>query len=133
MHDASQKFVEKMGLLFEADGMPRIAGRVLGLLMLVAGISVLARAIRARHRRAIAASAAGLAAIIAAAFGGAAFVSNGQAGASMAMAVLTGVALLCYLANLLMVSPAVSPAAGNSPGPEHSPAAGAGPAAATKE
>jgi len=70
---------------------------VLGLLMLVAGVSVLTRAVFARHRRAIAASAAGLAAIIAAAVSGAAFVSNGQAGASMAMAILTGVALLCYV------------------------------------
>ena len=78
---------------------------VLGLLMLVAGVSVLARAILARHRLAIASSAAGLAAIAAAAFSGAAFVSNGQDGASMAMAILTGVALLCYLANLLAVSP----------------------------
>jgi hypothetical protein len=77
----------------------------LGLLMLVAGISVLTRAIRARHRRGIASSAVGLAAIIAAAFSGASFVSNGQAGASMAMAVLTGVALLSYIANLLMVGP----------------------------
>src|SRR5215469_13695713 len=84
------------------------AHTALGLLMLVAGISVLVRAIRARHRRAIATSAAGLAAIVAAAFSGAAFVSNGQAGASMAMAVLTGVALLCYLANLLMVGPEYS-------------------------
>ena len=81
------------------------AHTALGLLMLVAGISVLVRAIRARHRRAIATSTAGLAAIIAAAFSGAAFVSNGQAGASMAMAVLTGVALLCYLATLLTVNP----------------------------
>ncbi len=74
----------------------------LGLLMLVAGVSVLARAILARHRRAIAASASGLAAIAAAAVSGATFVSSQQAGASMAMAVLTGVALLCYLATLLM-------------------------------
>ena len=76
--------------------------------MPVAGISVLARAIRARHRKAIATSAGGLAAIIAAAFSGAAFVSSGQAGASMAMAVLTGVALLYYLANLLLVGPEYS-------------------------
>jgi len=82
------------------------AHAAVGLLMLVAGISVLARAIRARHRKAIATSAGGLAAIIAAAFSGAAFVSNGQDGASMAMAVLTGLALLCYLANLLIVGPA---------------------------
>jgi hypothetical protein len=87
------------------------AHTVLGLLMLAAGISVLTRAIIVRHRRAIAASAAGLAAITAAAVSGAAFVSNERAGASMAMAVLTGVALLCYLANLLLASPvaAVTP------------------------
>jgi hypothetical protein len=78
---------------------------VLGLLMLVAGVSVVTRAILARHRRAIAASATGLASIAAAAVSGAAFVSNQQANASMAMAVLTGVALLCYLANLLVVGP----------------------------
>ena len=66
-------------------------------------------AIVARHRPAIASSAAGLAAIAAAAFSGATFVSNGQDGASMAMAILTGVALLCYLANLLVVGPPATP------------------------
>ena len=81
------------------------AHTALGLLMLVAGISVLIRALLARHRKAIASSALGLAAIIAAAFSGASFVSRGQAGASMAMAVLTGVALLCYIANLLLAGP----------------------------
>ena len=80
----------------------------LGVLMLVAGVSVLVRAIVARHRPAIASSAAGLAAIAAAAFSGATF-SNGQDGASMAMAILTGVALLCYLANLLVVGPPTTP------------------------
>jgi hypothetical protein len=81
-----------------------------GLLMLVAGVSVLTRAVLTRHALAIAASAAGLAGIVAAAVTGDAFVSNGQAGASMAMAILTGVALLCYLANLLMSgAPATTP------------------------
>lgn len=84
----------------------------LGLLMLVAAVSVLTRAILARHRRAITASAAGLAAMAAAAVSGATFVSNGQAGASMAMAVLTGVALLCYLANLLLAGPPAAIIAG---------------------
>ena len=63
----------------------------------MAGVSVLVRAIVARHRLAIAFLAVGLAAI-AAAFSGATLVSNGQDGASMA--ILTGVALVCYLANL---------------------------------
>jgi hypothetical protein len=83
-----------------------------GLLLLVAGVSVLTRAIIARFRWAIAASAVGLAAIVAAAASGASFVNGGRAAASMAMAVLTGVALLCYVSNLLMVR---SRAAGAGP------------------
>lgn len=75
----------------------------LGLLMLVAGTTVLVRAIRARHRLAIAASALGFTSIIGAAVSGATFVTNDQDGASLTMALLTGVALLCYLANLLIV------------------------------
>ena len=67
--------------------------------MLAAGVSVLTRAVLARDRRAIAASAAGLAAIATAAISGAAFISSQQAGASMAMAVLTGVALLAHRAD----------------------------------
>lgn len=73
---------------------------VLGLLLLVAAVNVLSRAIRARQRPAIMASATGLAAIAGAALSGATFVDQGRPGASMAMAVLTAVALLCYLLNL---------------------------------
>ena len=75
----------------------------LGTLVIVAAVNVLARALRARHKLAIAASATGLAAIGGAAVSGASFVSDSRAGASMAMAVLTGVALLCYLGNLFAV------------------------------
>lgn len=77
----------------------------LGLLLPVAGVSVLTRAIIARHRPSIAASAVGLLAILGAAASGASFVSGGRAAASMSMAVLTGVALLCYLGNLLAAGP----------------------------
>ena len=77
----------------------------LGLLLLVAAVSVLTRAIRARHRFAIAASVTGLLAIAGAAVSGASFVSDSKAGASMAMAVLTGIALVCYLGNLFAVRP----------------------------
>ena len=80
----------------------------LGLLLLVAAVSVLSRAVLARNRPTIVTSAAGLAAIAGAAFSGAAFADHAQAGASMAMAVLTGVALLCYLLNLFTL--------GTSPG-----------------
>ncbi len=81
------------------------AHAALGTLLLVAAINVLARAIRTRHKLAIASSAAGLAAIVGAAVSGASFVSDSRPGASMAMAVLTGIALLCYLGNLFVVPP----------------------------
>lgn len=84
----------------------------LGLLMLVAGVTVLVRAIRARHRLAIGASAFGFAAIIGAAVSGATFVSNDHDSASLAMGLLTGVALLCYLANLLTVVPSAKASEG---------------------
>jgi hypothetical protein len=80
-----------------------------GLLLVIAGINVLARAIRTRRPPVIATSATGLAAILAAGASGATFASNGQAGASLAMALLTGVAMLCYLANLLIPAEVPSP------------------------
>jgi len=67
---------------------------------------VLTLAIRAGHRFAIAASVTGMLAIAGAAVSGASFVSDSKAGASMAMAVLTGIALVCYLGNLFAVRPA---------------------------
>jgi len=72
----------------------------LGLLLLIAAVNVLSRAIRSRQRPAIMTSATGLAAIAGAALSGAAFIDHEQTGASMAMAALTAVALLCYLLNL---------------------------------
>jgi len=77
----------------------------LGLLLPVAAVNVSTRAIRARHRYAIAASVTGLLAIAGAAVSGASFVSDSKTGASMAMAVLTGIALVCYLGNLFVVRP----------------------------
>jgi O-antigen/teichoic acid export membrane protein len=79
----------------------------LGLLLLVAAVSVLSRAVLARHRWAMAASVAGLLSIAGAAVSGASFADHEHPGASMAMAVLTAVALLCYLLNLfaLGISP----------------------------
>jgi hypothetical protein len=90
------------------------AHAALGTLLLVAAVNVLARALRARHKLAIAASVTGLAAIAGAAVSGASFVSDSRAGASMAMAFLTGVALLCYMGNLFAVPP--GPAAASQGG-----------------
>ena len=63
-------------------------------------LAVLVLIVLARHRAAIAASALGLLALAFADVAGAGYTSSGETGASMAMAVLTGVALLCYAANL---------------------------------
>lgn len=84
----------------------------LGLLLLVAAVNVLSRAVRARQRPAIATSALGLAAIVGAALSGAAFADHGRPGASMAMAALTAVAQLCYLLNLFTLG--ASPNAGQA-------------------
>jgi hypothetical protein len=79
-----------------------------GLLFIIAGITVLVRAIRARFVPTIVTSAVGLLALLGAGSAGASFVNNGTNGASMTMAVLTGVALLCYLVNLFVPLPARS-------------------------
>jgi hypothetical protein len=73
---------------------------VLGLLLALAAIGVLVLAVRTRRAAAIIFSVAGLLAIALAAMAGASFASSGRPADSMAMSVLTGVALLCYAANL---------------------------------
>jgi hypothetical protein len=76
---------------------------VFGLLLVVTAISLLVRAIAARHRPVIVTSAVGLLAIIAAAGSGASFVSDSAIGASLGMALATGVAMLCYLVSLFIL------------------------------
>ena len=75
----------------------------LGLLLVVTGISALARAILARHPALIVTSAVGLAAITGAGFSGAAFVGNGKDAASLAMALFTALAMLSYLASVFIL------------------------------
>jgi hypothetical protein len=81
---------------------------VIGLLLIVAALAALARAVRARHRLAAIAAAIALLCLAGASASGASFVGNGKAGASMAMAVLAGAALLCYLV-ILFVVPRIQP------------------------
>ena len=76
---------------------------VTGLLLGLGALAVLIQAVLARHRAAIAASALGLLALAFADVAGVGATSSGDAGASMAMAVLTAVALLCYAANLYLL------------------------------
>ena len=76
---------------------------VFGLLLIVTAVSLLVRAIIARHRLVMVISAVSLLAIIAAAGFGASFVSNSKNGASLGMALATGVAMLCYLVSLMVL------------------------------
>jgi phosphoglycerol transferase MdoB-like AlkP superfamily enzyme len=76
----------------------------LGLLIVLAAIALLVRSILTRHTASIVLSALGLVAIAAAAFNGARFVADGgPANASLAMALSTAVAMLCYALALLLL------------------------------
>ena len=77
------------------------AHAIVALLLLGAAVGALARAIRAG--KAIAFTAAGLAAVLAAGIAGASFAGNGASGASLAMALATAVAMFCYLAAIFSI------------------------------
>ena len=80
---------------------------VLGLALVGAAFVLLVRAVRLENRVIAVLAAAGLTAIGGAFASGEIFVRSGQNGASLAMALLTGVALLCYIAALTWVSTAL--------------------------
>jgi hypothetical protein len=69
---------------------------VVGLLLILAALGFLVQAVLARRPALIAAAALGLLAMIGAAASGSAFTGSGKNGASMAMALLAAVGLLCY-------------------------------------
>jgi len=86
-----------------SNGALLVVHTVFGLLLVLAAVSMVVRAVIARHRPSIAASVIGLLAILAAAGSGASFVNDGTNGASLGMALATGVALLCYVIGLFLV------------------------------
>jgi hypothetical protein len=81
---------------------------VVSILLLVAAVMLLVRAIGARHRLTIWMSALGLAGIIAAGFAGLGFTHNGAAGASLGMSLAFAVSLACYVVIIVAVSPSSS-------------------------
>jgi hypothetical protein len=87
-----------------------------GLLILLAAIGAVARAIIARHALGIVLSVIGLLAVIGAALNGARFVADGgPSNASLAMALLTAVAMLCYAILVFMLGMTrPAPAGGSS-------------------
>jgi len=82
---------------------------VLGLLLILAALGFLVQAILTRRPTLIAAAGLGLLAMIGAAAAGSAFTGSGKDGASMAMALLAAVGLLCYGTSLFLLP---RPAAG---------------------
>jgi hypothetical protein len=77
----------------------------LGLLLVLGSISILVRAIMARSWVVIVTSSIALIALAGAAMSGASFVNASSNGASLSMALLTAVALLCLLVNLFVLKP----------------------------
>lgn len=86
---------------------------VLGLLLILAALGLLVQAILARRPALITAAMLGLLAMLGAAASGSSFTGSGRDGASMAMAVLTAVGMLCYGVSLYLLP---RPAAGSHDG-----------------
>jgi hypothetical protein len=76
---------------------------IIGILLIIAAIMLVVRAIQARHTPSIATTVAGLLVILGAFGAGSAFTRDGSNGASLAMALLAAVAMLCYAANLVIL------------------------------
>jgi len=76
---------------------------ILGILLVIAAIMLVVRAVQARHAPSIATTVAGLLVILGAFGAGSSFTKDGSNGASLAMAVLAAVAMLCYAANLIIL------------------------------
>lgn len=83
------------------QGAPALAiHAALGLLLVLNAIGLVVQGVKSGRRNALAAAIVGLLALAGAAFNGASFVSNGRPYASLAMALLTALALLCYVVAL---------------------------------
>ena len=76
---------------------------ILGILIIIAAIMLVVRAVQARHTPSIATTVVGLLVILGAFGGGSAFTQDGNNGASLGMAALAAVAMLCYAANLVIL------------------------------
>jgi hypothetical protein len=90
---------------------------LLGLALVTTAIVLLVRAVGTGDRPIAVLAAAGLTAIGGAFASGEIFVRSGEQGASLAMALLTGVALLCYIGALALVGSARRRAVGALPPP----------------
>jgi len=76
---------------------------IVGILLIIAAIMLVVRAVQARHAPSIATTAAGLLVILGAFGAGESFTRDGSNGASLGMALLTALAMLCYATNLVIL------------------------------
>jgi hypothetical protein len=76
---------------------------VLGIFLICAAVVLLVRAIGVGNRVMTSLAATGLGAILGAFAAGEAFVRNGQSSTSLWMAILTGIALVCYISALGLI------------------------------
>jgi hypothetical protein len=83
---------------------------ILGLLLFVAAVFHLVRAIGTRRALVIWLSAVGLVSIIGAGFAGLGFAGSGAASASLGMSLAFALALGCYVALLVVLAPGPGPA-----------------------
>ena len=76
---------------------------ILGILLFIAALGQLIRAIAVRHPLSIWMSAIGLLSILGAGFAGLGFAGSGASGASLGMSLAFAVALACYVVNLVVL------------------------------
>jgi hypothetical protein len=79
------------------------AHATVGLLLGLGALGAIVQAVRSRRWVVTITSAVGLFAVAFAALAGSAFTTTGDAADSMAMSVMTGLALLCYTVNLYVL------------------------------
>jgi heme A synthase len=78
---------------------------ILGILLFIAAVVLLVRAIQARHKLSIWLSVVALVAIVVAGFAGLGFAGSGANGASLGMALAFAVALACYIVLVFALAP----------------------------
>jgi heme A synthase len=76
---------------------------ILGILLVIAAIMLVVRAIQARHTPSVVTTVVGLLVILGALGAGSSFAKDGSNGASLGMALLTAIAMLCYAVNLVIL------------------------------
>jgi hypothetical protein len=87
---------------------------ILGILLFIAALGQLIRAITVRHRLSIWMSAVGLLAILGAGFAGFGFAGSGASGASLGMSLAFAVALACYVVLVFALPSSVASSAAAS-------------------